>query len=73
MAAAVAASTASCGAVWSSTAQIVVGDSSMTLADQSFSELVYDGLRDFYNADTSSKGIIPYNASDRQIAEGNGI
>lgn len=73
MAIGVACATAACGAVWTSTAQIVVSDAGSTLADQSFSESVYNGLRDFYNTDTNTKNVIPQTASDRSIAEGNGI
>lgn len=73
---AAAATVSACGAGgWQSTVQIVVSDSTSTLADQSFSESVYNGVRDFFNKDVYTDGSnpMPQNANSTDIAEGNGI
>ncbi|WP_052663105.1 BMP family ABC transporter substrate-binding protein [Mycoplasmoides pirum] len=61
--------TACSGVQFKSTAQVVVSDSSSVLADQSFSESTYDGLRDFYKA----LGQNAPDANSPDIVEGNGI
>ncbi len=60
-----------CGGVqFRSVAQIVVSDSSSTLADQSFSESAYDGLKAFYEANGVTN--VP-DASDPKVVENNGL
>ncbi len=58
------------GVQFKSVAQIVVSDSTSTLADQSFSESAYDGLKGFYG----DLGIntVPA-ASDSKVVENNGL
>ncbi|WP_033160111.1 BMP family lipoprotein [Mycoplasmoides alvi] len=67
----IAAVATSCSsASWQSTAQIVVSENDAVLADQSFSESTYNGLKTFYQG----LGInnVP-NANSSDIVEGNGI
>ncbi|WP_027124129.1 BMP family lipoprotein [Mycoplasmoides pirum] len=63
--------TTSCSVIYRSVAQIVVSDDSSTLADQSFSESTYDGLKSFYENDVKLPNIPDANSPD--IVEGNGI
>ena len=68
---AIAAVATSCSGVsWKSTVQLVVSDANSVLADQSFSESAYNGLKSFYQ-DLNISGIPNANSSD--IVEGNGI
>lgn len=62
----------SCGSAlnFDSSVQLIVSDNSSTLADQSFSESSYDGIRDFFKSTINVD--LPV-ASDKSIKENNGI
>ncbi|QMT98435.1 BMP family protein [Mycoplasma tullyi] len=65
---------ASCGAAssltYESSVQLVVSDNSSTLADQSFSETSYNGIRDFYK---SVYNITLPPANDTSLSVNNGV
>ncbi|QEX46136.1 BMP family lipoprotein [Mycoplasmoides gallisepticum] len=65
---------ASCGAAssltYESSVQLVVSDNSSTLADQSFSETSYNGIRDFYKS--VYKETLPL-ANDPSLSVNNGV
>lgn len=66
---------ASCafGVQWKSSIQLVVSDDSSTLADQSFSESTYDGIRNFYINDLKIPADNVPQANSPDINENNGI
>lgn len=59
-----------------SSIQLIVSDNGSTLADQSFSESTYNGIREYFNSIKSTnsevKGDLP-NASDKSVKENNGL
>ncbi|QZX49028.1 BMP family ABC transporter substrate-binding protein [Mycoplasma sp. E35C] len=67
----VSATLASCGSslAFQSSVQLVVSDAGSTLADQSFSESTFNGIRKFF----SDKGYSVPEASDNSISENNGL
>lgn len=66
---------ASCafGVQWKSSIQLVVSDDSSTLADQSFSESTYDGIRNFYINDLNIPADNVPQANSPDVNENNGI
>lgn len=66
---------ASCGVgvQWKSSIQLVVSDNSSTLADQSFSENTYDGIRNFYINDLGIPASDVPEANSKDVSENNGI
>lgn len=71
----IGATVASCGVgvQWKSSIQLVVSDNSSTLADQSFSESTYDGIRDFYIKDLKISADNVPEANSQDVSENNGI
>lgn len=71
----IGATVASCGVgvQWKSSIQLVVSDNSSTLADQSFSENTYDGIRNFYINDMKIPASAVPEANSPDINENNGI
>lgn len=71
----IGATFASCafGVQWKSSIQLVVSDDSSTLADQSFSESTYDGIRNFYINDLKIPADNVPQANSPDINENNGI
>lgn len=71
----IGATVASCGVgvQWKSSIQLIVSDNSSTLADQSFSENTYDGIRDFYINDLNIPASDVPEANSPDINENNGI
>lgn len=71
----IGATVASCGVgtQWKSSIQLVVSDDSSTLADQSFSESTYDGIRDFYIKDLKIPADNVPEANSPDVSENNGI
>lgn len=59
------------GVAWKSTVQLQVADVGSILADQSFSESAYNGLREFYMKDCGIEYVPEANSSD--LSEGNGL
>lgn len=71
----IGATVASCGlgVQWKSSIQLVVSDNSSTLADQSFSESTYDGIRNFYINDLKIPADNVPQANSPDVSENNGI
>lgn len=71
----IGATVASCalGVQWKSSIQLVVSDDSSTLADQSFSESTYDGIRNFYINDLNIPADNVPQANSPDINDNNGI
>lgn len=71
----IGATVASCGVgiQWKSSIQLVVSDNSSTLADQSFSENTYDGIRNFYINDLKIPASDVPQANSPDVNENNGI
>ncbi|WP_052663421.1 BMP family ABC transporter substrate-binding protein [[Mycoplasma] testudinis] len=58
---------------YTSTVQLIVSDNSSTLADQSFSESSWDGIRNFYIDDVKLNSNSVPQANDNSVIDGNGI
>lgn len=71
----IGATVASCafGVQWKSSIQLVVSDDSSTLADQSFSESTYNGIRNFYINDLNIPADNVPQANSPDVNENNGI